>query len=232
MLRRLLLTLCLLSMAMWIMSACLRHRCEGVDCGEHGTCIEITGVCFCTPSYSGEFCEIYTDPCSPNPCLNGATCTDASGYPDCTCIDGYTGYYCDTPPACTDNDEDGYGNPASAGCPHPELDCDDGDATVYPGASELCDGIDNQCAGDSGYGSLDEGFDFSSDPENCGACGIECDGDEQCDSGLCLCGGEEVCLPTEICCVDTCMTESDTSCGPYCEDCTSASLLCINGQCQ
>jgi uncharacterized repeat protein (TIGR03803 family) len=33
-------------------------------------------------------------------------------------------------------------------------DCDDHDATVYPGAPELCDGKDNNCSG-----TVDEGFD-------------------------------------------------------------------------
>ena len=37
----------------------------------------------------------------------------------------------------TDGDGDGYTD-----C---DGDCDDGDATVYPGAPELCDGIDNDC---------------------------------------------------------------------------------------
>jgi hypothetical protein len=37
------------------------------------------------------------------------------------------------------------------------IDCNDAEATVYPGAAELCDGIDNQCPGDSGYGTIDEG---------------------------------------------------------------------------
>ncbi|UCD83481.1 MAG: SUMF1/EgtB/PvdO family nonheme iron enzyme, partial [Deltaproteobacteria bacterium] len=36
----------------------------------------------------------------------------------------------------------------------PGTDCDDGDESIYPGAPELCDGIDRQCPGDAGYGLI------------------------------------------------------------------------------
>ncbi len=55
---------------------------------------------------------------------------------------------------CTDNDEDGYGDPASAACTSPELDCDDTNANVNPGETEgpvgdatCSDGLDNDCNG-------------------------------------------------------------------------------------
>jgi len=55
----------------------------------------------------------------------------------------------------TDADRDGYGTDASAveACSRPEGtsatndDCDDGDAAVWPGAPERCDGADNDCDG-------------------------------------------------------------------------------------
>lgn len=45
-----------------------------------------------------------------------------------------------TPPSCMDADQDSYGE----GCPAGP-DCDDGDPSTFMGATELCDGKDNDC---------------------------------------------------------------------------------------
>jgi predicted phosphodiesterase len=55
--------------------------------------------------------------------------------------------------ACVDNDGDGYGNPASPGCTYPEQDCDDTNIDVNPGATEIHNGVDDNCNGE-----IDEGF--------------------------------------------------------------------------
>jgi hypothetical protein len=48
---------------------------------------------------------------------------------------------------CVDRDGDGYGNPASAACTYPFLDCNDSSPSTYPGAFESCDGYDDDCNG-------------------------------------------------------------------------------------
>jgi hypothetical protein len=63
-----------------------------------------------------------------------------------------------------DNDADADGD----GVRSCEGDCDDGDATVFPGAGELCDGLDNDCDG-----RVDDGRD--EDGDGIPVCGGDCD---------------------------------------------------------
>ena len=77
-----------------------------------------------------EFCDATDSDCDGS-LVDESTDTDGDGDPD-----------------CTDPDDDGDGVDADAG------DCDDLDATSYPGAPEVCDGaeVDNDC--DSSTGDL------------------------------------------------------------------------------
>lgn len=75
--------------------------------------------------------------------------------------------------ACTDNDGDGYGYPGSADCTYSEEDCDDNNSAINPGATELCNGVDDDCDG-----LVDEGFGTES-PNKIGSYPYECgDADE------------------------------------------------------
>jgi hypothetical protein len=67
---------------------------------------------------------------------------------------------------CTDADHDGFFAQAHCGGP---VDCDDNSATTRPGATEVCDTVDNDCDTE-----IDEGFNLQSDPSNCGTCGRVC----------------------------------------------------------
>ncbi len=79
---------------------------------------------------------------------------------------------------CFDYDGDGHGSPegfggglsetiSTAGCAYPGTDCDILAPEVHPNAPEVCDGVDNQCPGDPGYGEIDEGCPLALvSPEN------------------------------------------------------------------
>ena len=85
----------------------------------------------------------------PGTSINGLDCDDSNAQ-----LNLVVGYYVDA-------DSDGFGDDATGvvTCAQPANtvtiggDCDDADSTVYPGAIELCDGLDNNC-----NNNIDEGL--------------------------------------------------------------------------
>ena len=75
-----------------------------------------------------------------------------------------------------DSDRDGYGDVAvsiescdfPAGYVENSSDCDDSDASINPGQSELCDGIDNNCSGQIDEGLTDEVYYLDNDGDGYG----------------------------------------------------------------
>ena len=78
-----------------------------------------------------------------------------------------------------DRDDDGYGdmNSSQQACENPEgyvsndEDCEDNDDSIYPGATEVCDEVDNNCDGVVDEGLLvtyyaDNDYDSFGDPNN------------------------------------------------------------------
>ena len=49
------------------------------------------------------------------------------------------------------------------------LDAESDDGSCTPTGDEICDGLDNDCDGET-----DEDFDLTTDPDNCGGCGLVC----------------------------------------------------------
>ncbi len=91
-----------------------------------------------------------------------------------------------------DYDGDGYGGSSLSvdACEQPSsyvadsTDCDDADATAYPGATEVCDGADNDCDGDTDedYDADADGLADCFDSEECD--GVDNDGDGLVDEGF------------------------------------------------
>jgi hypothetical protein len=115
-----------------------------------------------SPAYSCQSLAGYSE--------DGTDCddTDAASYPGATETCDEADNNCDGAvdeglafPFYADVDADGYGDASASidACAVPtgyvedDTDCDDGDVTVYPGGTETCDSVDNNCDG-----AVDEGL--------------------------------------------------------------------------
>jgi len=155
-----------------------------------------------------------------------------------------------------DDDKDGYcdaamqtlGKPAS--CGSGGGDCDDGDATVFPGGTELCDKKDNNCDGKKDEGLCEDGdactddlcdpIEGCSHPFNDGACddNDSCTENDHCFEGQCS-GSAKDCDDGNPCTDNLCNKLSEQGCywpnnSAPCDDdgnpCTVD--VCENGACQ
>jgi len=124
---------------------------------------------------------------------------------------------CTTAPFYVDSDGDGFGNPGLrtdacgetlAGYSRDATDCDDGCASCYPGGTEICDGLDQDCSGAADEGLLSV---FHADCDRDGyvvagamtvtACTPPAAGPAACPSGAWLASP-----PAQLDCDDGCMT--------------------------
>ncbi|MCP4568661.1 MAG: hypothetical protein GY841_13875, partial [FCB group bacterium] len=96
--------------------------------------------------------DTYYELCNAYVAINGPDACDGD-------VNNWTGGGC---ASCVDVDLDAYFTGCDAYATINGPDCDDADTTTYPGAPtpenpDHCDGHDNQCPGDPGFGQIDEG---------------------------------------------------------------------------
>jgi hypothetical protein len=186
--------------------------------------VTLLGTIAACPDNDHDGHTVATDCNDNNPSINPAAAESCDGHDnDC---DGTVDEACQT---CTDTDNDGFRAQPSCGT---TVDCNDTNPTIHPAASELCDGIDNNCTA-----TIDEGFDLATDMQNCGACGHVCPMGSACNAGQCQMGSQEVCnnidddgnglvddgLGLVTCGVGACQTQAAACLGGLPQTCTPLS---------
>jgi hypothetical protein len=144
------------------------------DCDEN-LCVDTTGGL--APGVCSQPCSVDAD------CPTGFECYDLT-------LDGVAVLgVCLASTYCSDPDDDGYGK--GPGCLGD--DCEEGNPLAYPGADELCDGVDNDCDGTVDNSPVDL-------EESCttGFLGLCSAGREVCEDGAPACEGLSSPVP-EVC---------------------------------
>ncbi len=59
---------------------------SATQCANGGTCFN--SACCCAIGWEGPNCQVPSNPCQSNPCLNGGTCNNFQGYFQCDCVEG------------------------------------------------------------------------------------------------------------------------------------------------
>ena len=149
------------------------HYCNGAETCFAGVCRNgnapvINDVDSCTVDVCDEVSDAVTHTLDCT--LSGCSATSACALP------------------LNQQDNDGDGQSEIAG------DCDDTDAAIYDRASEICDGKDNQCFGNSGFGQVDETADALCTDDS-----FYCNGAETCIAGVCQNGVAVSCTAGETC---------------------------------
>ena len=137
-------------------------NCGGIECGDDG-CGGTCGSCPAGWSCLGGVCDAG---CSDE-CVPGATeCADLQTLMVCEPVGECFGWVyteCAPPAECVQGVGVGAGEDLDAdGFTEAEGDCNDNNASIYPGAPELCDGFDNDCDDD-----LDEGCQSCATADEC-----------------------------------------------------------------
>ncbi len=164
-----------LNIVNWISDGCeaVTWYADG-DGDGYGNAASSTMACDAPSGYVADASDCNDGDASINPaaaesCDGVDNNCDGSVDPDSS-VDASTWY--------SDYDGDGYGDPdpsyATASCALPSgyvadsSDCNDGDASINPGASEVCDGIDNNCDGSVDPDSAIDALTWYSDSDSDG----------------------------------------------------------------
>lgn len=185
----------------------------------------------CNPPSAAETCNGIDDDCDGTSDEGGNTWCQTQYGASYACNNGQCGTQ---QTQCVDPDEDGFGNPGFAGCSSgAQLDCNNADNRTYPGATEICDGADNDC--DT---QIDEGNVCAQCGNGLINTGEECDGSDL-NSKTCVTQGfasgtlsctASCTIDSTGCSLSSCTGTQSRTCGSDEGECTAGTQTCSSGQ--